>query len=201
VLRYLLLSLPFVVFISGCAPQYIIKNIYIPPVGQEAKQCINKCTTTRDKCQSRCNIQYNQCLNEALERAKDIKAIIDQRYKRRYSKYLQRLNEYNLKIFEWQNEYDNNYKDWNYFRNHCKISHDRYACDRESDLRYIIKRMLINKPREPQPPVRKSFNEIVSNEQSHCENKCSCKKDYDICFLNCGGEIQMRKICVKNCDK
>ena len=200
-LRYLLLSLPFVLFISGCAPQYAVKNIYIPPVGQKAKQCINECTNIRNKCQSRCNIQYNQCLNDAYERAKDIKAIMDKRYKRKYNKYLKRLSDYNLKIFDWQNEYDKNYKDWNYFRKQCKISQDRYACDRENDLRYIIKRMLINKPKEPRPPVQKSFNEIVSNEQSHCKNECGCKEDFDICFLNCGGEIQMRKICVKNCEK
>ncbi len=200
-IRYLFLLLTFVLFISGCAPQYAVKNIYIPPVGQKAKQCINECTNARNECQSKCDLQYNQCLNDAYERAKDIKAIMDKRYKRRYNKYLKRLSDYNLKIFDWQNEYDQNYQDWSYFRNKCKTSHDTYACNREDDLRYIVKRMLRNKPREPKPPRQKSFNEIVSNEQSLCKRECGCQKDFDICFLNCGGEIQMRKICIKNCDK
>ncbi len=197
--RYLFLS--SILFILGCAPQYAIKNIYIPPVGQKAKECIDGCIEARDECQNRCSFKYNQCLNDAYKRAKDIKAIMDIKYKREYNRYLQRLNIYNLKMLDWQNEYDRKYQDWNYFRNQCRISHDRYACIRESDLQYIVKKMLLNKPKKPVVPIEKSFNEIVSNEQSYCKNRCDCKKDYDVCFLNCGGEIQMRKICVKNCDQ
>jgi len=200
-LKYLFLSLSFILFITGCAPEYMVKNIYIPPIGKKAKVCIDKCEQKRDICQSRCNTQYNECLNRAFNRAKDIKAILDRHYQVRYNKYLEKLNNYNLKMFDWQNEYDQNYKDWQYFRDKCKTTRDSYACSREYDLRYIIRRYLKTKPKEPKAPHKKSFEQILSNEQKLCINNCSCQKDFDICFLNCGGEIQMKKICIRNCDK
>ena len=200
-IKSLFFSLTFVLFITGCAPEYAIKNIYIPPIGQKAKECINGCDIAKQECQSKCDMRYNQCLNDAYERAKDIQALMDMRYKKRYNKYLKRLNEYNSKMFDWQNQYDKSYQDWNYFRNRCKTSKDRYACNRADDLNYFIREMIRNKPIEPKPPIQKSFSEILSQEQSRCTNECGCQKDFDICFLNCGGSIQMRKICVKNCDK
>jgi hypothetical protein len=188
-------------FISGCAPEYTVKNIYIPPVGYKAKQCLNSCRYEKADCDTKCQNSYNKCLNEAFLRAKDIKAIEDKQYSKRYGRYIRRLNDYNARMFDWQNEYDQNYRDWSYFRDKCKANHDSYACDRANDLRYIIRKSLRTKPKEPRAPVKKSFSQIVKNEQKLCKSDCGCQKEYDICFLNCGGEIQLKKICIANCDK
>ena len=197
-LRYLLLCIPFVLFISGCAPQYAVKNIYIPPVGQKAKQCINECTNTRNECQSKCDLQYNQCINDAYERAKDIKALEDIEYKKRYNIYKIAMDKYRLKLYNWQNQYDSSYKDYNYFLDKCRKK-DSYACDRQRELRYTLDKLSRIKPIHPKIPYKKSFEVIYDNEKRGCKNECGCQKDYDICFLNCGGEIQIKKICIENC--
>jgi len=200
-MRNIFLFIIFVLLFAGCAPEYMVKNIYIPPVGNKAKVCIDGCQRKRDICQSKCDAQYNQCLNSAFNRAKDIKAVEDVNYNKRYKRYLEKLRNYHQNMFDWQNYYDQDYKDWRYFKNGCKANHNTYACKREIDLRYAIRNLLTNKPQEPKMPYKKSFDEIVKNEQRFCQKDCSCQKDYDICFLNCGGEIQMKKICVSNCDK
>ncbi len=200
-LKYIYIALFGLLFFSGCAPKFLVKNVYIPPVGKKAKSCLNNCSYKKQQCQSRCDSEYNVCLNEALKRAKDIKAISDLEYKKRYSIYIEKLNTYNTKIHDWQIVYDATYRDWIYFRNRCKKSNDRYACDRVRDLRFVLDKMINHKPIAPKPPVRASLNQILQKEQAVCKNDCGCQREYDVCFLNCGGEIQMRKICIANCDK
>ncbi len=198
-LKYFFVFSIFVWIFTGCAPEYTVKNIYIPPVGYKARECIKTCRYTREKCSKNCEKNYNQCLNDAFLRAKDIKAIEDKEYNKKYNRYIRRLNDYNARMFDWQNEYDQNYRDWSYFRDQCKKNHSSYACDRANDLRYIIRRSLRVKPKEPKAPTKNSFNQIVKNEQKFCKRNCGCQKDYDICFLNCGGTIQLKKICIRNC--
>ncbi len=200
-IKYIFSFFIFILFLTGCAPEYAIKQVYIPPVGKKAKQCIRGCRISYEKCNINCNSIYNQCLNDAFQRAKDIKNIDDEQYQEKYNEYLQKLHEYNLKNFNWQNEYNQNYKDYLYFKNRCATHHDNYACNREDDLSYTIQELLNTKPKKPIQPKEESFNEIVANEQGVCSNNCGCNKNFDICFLNCGGEIQMKKICISNCDK
>ncbi len=197
--RYLFLS--FILFITGCAPEYMVKNIYIPPVGVTAKKCINQCEIIRKNCESSCNLKYNQCINDAYKRAKDIKALEDIEYQKRYNRYKMALDNYRLRLYTWQSQYDSSYKDYNYFSSKCRVNKDAYACDRQRDLRYTIDKLLRVKPIHPKIPYQKSFEQIYNNEKSVCQSNCNCQKDYDVCFLNCGGEIQMKKICISNCDK
>ncbi len=197
--RYIFLLIFFL--FMGCAPEYMVKNIYIPPVGVDAKKCINRCEIARRDCQNSCDFEYNKCLNDAYKRAKDIKALEDIEYQKRYNRYKIAQNHYRLKLSKWHSRYDSYYKDYCYFSSRCRNSKDSYACDRQRDLRSVLDRLLSTKPVHPKMPYQKSFEQIYNNEKSICKNRCSCQKDYDICFLNCGGTIQMKKICIKNCDK
>ncbi len=199
-IRYILFGI-VALFFMGCAPQYAIKTIYIPPKDKMAHKCLNRCNLERSLCQKRCMEQKRQCLNDAFARAKDIEAIEEQKYQKNLALYQEKLSDYNYKIFDWQNLYDQNYKDWRYFRKKCKTSHDSYACDREDDLRRAIDILIRKKPKEPKAPLSPSFSKILSKEQSFCRYDCGCQKDYDICFSNCGGEIEVKKICIENCDK
>ena len=200
-MRYIFGLLFLILFLSGCVPRYTIKHLYIPPVGTKAKQCLQTCKDERVACDIKCQDSYNNCLNKAFLRAKDIKGIEDTNYDKAYESYLQKLNEYKNHMLSWQSEYDKDRSDWSYFQSKCKNRHDRYACSRVNELSWTLRKMINIKPKEPQAPIKKSFVQILKNEQKVCKSDCGCQNDYDTCFLNCGGEIQLKKICIANCDK
>ncbi len=199
-MKIFIITMGVFIFFVGCAPQYAIKNQYIPPIKSKSNICLKNCALDKQACQTRCEEDYSDCLSYANERAKKIQVRSDENYKKRYARYLTRLNDYNLNIFDWQNRYDERYSDWKYFNDKCSKNGDKYACDREEDLRYIIRKLKINRPREPREPRYISFDEILAKQQKTCSRKCGCQDNYDSCFLSCGGEIVPHKICVKNCD-
>ncbi len=185
---------------TGCGPKYIVKNSYIPPSSQSGKQCVNKCEEHLRDCRTNCEINYNNCISSAFDRAKKIARISEQNYRKRYNKYLRKLDEYNYRMVDWQNEYDQNSRDLQYFRDRCIKDKDKYACDRENDLRYVVKTLLRNKPHKPKHPKKLSFNDILLQQQNMCQKDCGCQSDYNVCFTSCGGEIISKRICVENCD-
>jgi len=190
----------FIVLFSGCAPQYVVRNQYIPPNDKNSRVCLQDCSQKKQKCKQRCAEDYSDCLSYAYNEAKRIQIKSDKNYKERYNKYLARLSDYNFNIFDWQNRYDERYSDWKYFSGKCSKNGDKYACDREDDLKYIIKKLRRIRPREPREPRYVTFDEILSKQQSKCSKKCGCDDMYDSCFIGCGGEIVPHKICVENCD-
>ncbi len=192
--------LGFIVLFAGCAPQYAIRNQYIPPANLKSKSCLKDCNYQKQVCKQKCSDDYSDCLSYAYERAKQIQIISDKSYKKRYHRYQKRLSNYNLELFDWQNRYDTNYSDWRYFNDKCSKNGDRYACDREEDLRILIKQLRRNRPREPREPRYATFNEILAQEQSKCSKNCGCDNIYNSCFVGCGGEIVPHKICIRNCD-
>ncbi len=199
-MKSIIFILGFVVFFSGCAPQYAVRNQYIPPLDQKSKVCLKECFYQKQACQQRCEEDYSDCLSYANERAKKIQIRTDKDYKQRYENYLARQNDYNLEIYDWQNRYDERYKDWRYFNKKCSKNNDKYACEREYYLRYIIKRLRRDRPVEPREPRYITFSENLANQQKSCSKNCGCSNLYDSCFISCGGEIVPHKICVRNCD-
>lgn len=199
-MKSIIFILGFVVFFSGCAPQYAIRNQYIPPLDQKSKVCLRDCSYQKQACRQRCEEDYSDCLSYANERAKKIQIRTDRNYKNRYENYLAKQNDYNLEILNWQDRYDERYRDWRYFNKKCSKNNDKYACEREYDLRYIIKRLQTNRPMEPREPRYITFDENLANQQKTCSKNCGCDDNYNGCFISCGGEIVPHKICVRNCD-
>jgi len=192
--------LGLVTFFSGCAPQYAIRNQYISPINQKSKVCLRECAYQKQACQQRCEEDYSDCLSYANERAKKIQVKIDRKYKDRYENYLAKQNDYNLERLNWQNRYDERYRDWRYFNKKCSKHNDKYACRREYDVRHIIERLRRNRPIEPIEPRYITFDENLANQQKSCSENCGCNDSYNSCFVSCGGEIVPHKICIRNCD-
>ena len=182
-MKGLIFIFSFVIFLSGCAPQYAIRNQYIPPFDQKSKVCLRNCSYQKQKCHQRCKEDYSDCLSYANERARQIQIRIDREYKKRYERYLEKLSDYNLKISNWQDRYDERYRDWRYFDKKCSKNSDKYACERAYDLRYIIKRMQINRPVPPKEPRYVTFKENLASWQKVCSKSCGCDDDYNSCFI------------------
>lgn len=198
-MRILSLFLGFALFFSGCAPQYVVKNQYIPPTNN-SKACLQECFAKKENLKHECQREYKECLKDAFELSKLVWAKSNENYKNRYDKYVAKLNEYNFDIFSWQKRYDERYGDWRYFAKKCSKKGDKYACRRESDLRYEIEKLKIDRPKRPREPQSVTFDEILDKQQSKCSKKCDDNELYDSCFVGCGGEIIPYKICVRNCD-
>ncbi len=196
--KYILAVVGFVVF-SGCAPVYVVKNQYIPPKAENTK-CLNSCLQSKKECKNECVNKYQSCMDDAFEKAKKVYAKLNNNYERKYKRYLLKMEDYDYRIFDWHNDYDESYRDWQYFRKECKVNpSNKYACDREDDLMYVIKKLRRDKPKKPRIPRKESFEKILKAEQSKCVKNCGCNDLYDSCFVSCGGEIIPHKICVKNC--
>ncbi len=199
-MKVVIFALGFLFLLSGCAPVYVVKNQYTPPADKNSQVCLQQCVQQKQTCKQRCAEDYSDCLSYAYDSAKKIQAKSDITYKKRYDRYLEKLNEYNLNIFDWQNRYDQRYSDWKYFSDKCTSNADRYACDREDELRHAIKKLRRTRPREPREPKYITFDEIVKTQQQKCSKKCACDDLFDSCFVSCGGAITPQRICVENCD-
>ncbi len=193
-------SIFFMLVFVGCGPKYIVKNSYISPSNQSEKKCVSRCEEYLSDCRINCEINYNNCISSAFDRAKKIDKITEENYRKKYNKYLRKLDRYNYQMADWQNEYDKNNRDLKYFRDKCINNKDKYACDRENDLRYEINTILRHKPYKPKHPQRLSFHDILLQQQNMCQKNCGCQSDYNVCFTSCGGKIISRKICIENCD-
>ena len=199
-MKEILLTLGFVVLFAGCAPKYALQKEYIVPENKKFENFAQDCSVKRAACEQRQKKDYNICLNNAFERAKNIQTLSNKRYEKKYQRYLTRMNDYNFNIIDWQSEYDKDYRDWRYFRDQCRKKNDKYACDREDDLRYIVKNERKNRPREPREPRIVTFAQILSAQQKLCNVTNECENEFDICFISHGGEVKSHKECIENCD-
>ena len=87
------------ILFGGCAPQYIVRNHYIPPANQKSGKCLNDCTYQKQQCKKQCLDDYSDCLSYAYERAKQIQRNSDANYRKRYERYQVEMNDYNSKIY------------------------------------------------------------------------------------------------------
>jgi hypothetical protein len=199
-MKEILITLGFVVLFVGCAPKYALQKEYIMPQNIKFENFAQNCSTKRVVCEEKYKKNYNICLNHAYERAKDIQILSNKKYEKKYQRYLARMNDYNFNIIDWQSDYDKDYRDWQYFRDQCRKTNDRYACDREDDLRYIVRNERKNRPREPREPIVATFTQILSAQQKLCNVKSECENEFDICFMSHGGSIKSERVCIENCD-
>jgi len=199
-MKGILLTLGFVVLLTGCASKYALQKEYIVPQNIKFENFAQDCSAKRVTCEQKQKKDYNICLNNALERAKNIQTLSNKKYQKKYQRYLTRMNDYNFNIIDWQSEYDKDYRDWQYFRDQCRKNNDKYSCDREDDLRYIVKNERKDRPREPREPRFVTFTEILATQQKLCNVKNECENKFDICFISHGGKVRSNRVCIENCD-
>ncbi len=188
------------ILFAGCAPKYVLQKQYITPKNMNFQSFSQECSQNRTICQEKCRTNFDNCLSNAYDRAKNIYAISNKNYEKKYQRYLTRMNDYNFNIIDWYSRYDKDYRDWQYFRNICRKNSNRYVCSKEDDLRYIVKNEIQNKPKKPKEPRSTSFEKILSIQQKLCNQNCGCQSEFDICFTRYGGIIKSNRECVENCD-
>ncbi len=181
---------------SGCSPKYQITQEYIAPSEQEAKTCIKSCYLQMRECEDACKIRFENCKNKAQK-------VGQENYQKKMKEYVHNLEKYADDLREYEQRYE-----------HCEDRREDYynlleiSCKGDSKC---IKKGLFNrrvpfcrfdndsfiepiKPRKPdlQMEIDRATNKL-------CQVDCNCQKNYDKCYVSCGGEIITKKECIENC--
>ncbi len=184
-------------FLFSCSPKYEIKTIYKPPKTEEGKKCIQDCEKKLLICKKECAKGYENCLNESVKRAESIYKKELEDFKREYEIYLQEYDRYLKELSLWQDKYLRLKEDYEYYLRKCSL--DKNWCDEKEYYKKLLKDWEYRKPQKPVKPQKPSYQNILKQQQNLCDKDCGCKEEYDICFQNCGGKIEIKKICVENC--
>lgn len=185
---------------AGCGPRYVIKNEYIPPASSRSQPCLNNCSLIRQGCQDQCQRNYQYCLDDAYGKAKAVEMDEQRAYEMAYSRYQMDVMRFEMDLRHWQRDYYDYSRDLSHFQRQCEQNKDPNACKRRDELRRYMNRLNHDRPREPWVPTRPTFEQILVNQQSFCTTNCGCDQHYDTCFVGCGGQVIVHKICVENCD-
>ena len=174
--------------------------IYHPPDTEEGKKCIEKCKLERDRCNNICAKKKRKCYEEAIKVGKNIYELKLKEYEIEYKNYLERYRSYKDELWEWErrrNELDNNYL---YFSHLC-ATEKRFCSEKDFYLK-LLRNLEYRRPIAPTRPVKPDLSRIIEEQKRKlCKLNCNCSEEFNICFQNCGGEIEIKKICVEHCEK
>lgn len=197
-LRLLLMGL--LLFLTGCAPRYVIQNEYITSASASFAPCVERCSVSQQTCQTQCQQRYQLCLDEAYAKAKAVEQEELKAYEHEYGRYRMDFSFFQSDMYRWRRDFDDVSRDFNYFQKRCTKDKEVSACQKRDELRRYLNRLNYERPREPRMPMRPSFEQILLNQQTFCSTDCGCEQAYDGCFTACGGRVIPHKICIEYCD-
>jgi len=185
--------------ISACSPKYEIKTHYTLPADTQGRQCVQTCSNERKICQAHCNQKQDQCLVSAQQSAKDAFPSLMNEYQGVLDQYHYAMDRYNLEIETWQREERRVHQDFEHYRQRCQNDTNSYECQRANDLDGQLHSLEDHAPLAPERPIKPSLSSEIRHAQENCSNSCGCDKEYDSCFVSCGGTLRYEKFCIANC--
>ena len=187
------------IFISSCSPKYEVVYIYHPPETTEGRKCIEECKIKKINCNKRCNKERNICYKEAINLAKKIYEEKLREYNIEYKNYLEMYKNYKRELWEWKKRKSELESNYDYFARICSV--EKKFCPEKEFYFKLLAKQNVDKPIEPEKPVKPNISKIIEKKKRKlCNLNCNCTDEFNICFQNCGGEIEIKKICVENCD-
>ena len=184
----------------GCSPVYVTKNHYIASVKKDFSLQINRCEEKKKTCDVKCSEDYQNCLDKAYFRAKDIYNQQLAKYEVENRLYRIELREYKQYKYKFDNSYMEIYKDYNHFSKQCNSKKNSFTCRRKNELKDTLTTMKLHMMQKPNKREKPSFNYILKMQQRLCQSSCGCSKSFDICYVSSGGEVIPYKFCLRNCD-
>lgn len=193
-----LLAFLIALFISSCGPKYKVVKSYIPPKNEA---CLKRCKERLAECKKECLENYRKCLKESTERAKRVYEALYEDYRRSLEDYYARYREYlhALERFRWIER--NLREDYSFYDRICKKFKDSEACRRRDYLKRLLKQLPYEGPLKPVRPTKPNYKAVLAEERMACSCDCGCTKEYDLCFQACGGRIEVKRVCVENCQR
>lgn len=187
--------------LSACSPQYKLVYDYNPPEHEKGMQCINRqCIKNQNTCQLNCNSTYKGCLsNQEIAARENYPILLDtyyhemELYESDLYLYHEKLNSYQLKKELVALKIDTALKYCN--KRHIENKH----C---SDYHFNKKRLKkIPRPYRPTQPGKPLLVSSIRAFQKLCSKDCQCNNLFNLCYIGCGGQVDSRRLCTKNCNK
>ena len=199
-MKYIFLSLTALLFIA-CSPKYEIKTLYTQPTTNQGKVCVKECNVKRETCQVHCNQKRDNCLAQAKSRAKNKFSSLMDEYEHVMHGYEAEMNRYDGEIASWDREHIRLKQQFQTYRGLCDDKKDRksYECRRARETDDKLSSLENIEPTPPTRPNKPLLSEEIKEAQKSCSNKCGCQKEYDNCFVSCGGTLDYKKFCIENC--
>ena len=199
-MKYLLIGLTALLF-TACSPKYEIKTLYTQPTTNQGKSCVQTCNLKRETCQTHCNQKRDSCLDEAKKHAKKNFSSIMDEYEEIMHQYEAEVNRYEGEIASWDRKHLRLEQQFQTYRELCNSKKDRksYECRRASEVDKELESIEAIEPTSPPRPNKPQLQEEIKIAQKSCSNRCGCQKEYDTCFVSCGGTLDYKKFCVENC--
>ncbi|WP_457642467.1 hypothetical protein [Persephonella sp.] len=187
----------FILLLVSCSPKYRVIKEYSPLPNTE---CLDKCVKNFNKCQYTCNDKYIHCLNNAISKAEKIYQKLSAEYEKRYEKYLREYRFYEKRLKNYRENINKYVEMLKIYEKFCLKYKDPEACSMKKILKKEIKKLSTKKPEKPEKPIKITLEKVIEDQQSYCNKNCGCHEIFDACYQACGGNIEIKKICVENCD-
>lgn len=164
--------------LAGCAtPQYQSSVRLVPPADAQGLACVQDCETRKTACQADCRARFQACA-KALEpqaEARYLEAL--KQYELDLKRYAAALRHYEMQLhFDWMYGFPYGHPYW----------WDAWPAP------YFPPPYAV-----PTMPTREGVTAQL--EQTSCDADCGCLPAYDSCFVGCGGQRIVEKVCVRNC--
>ncbi len=183
---------------SSCStkPEYHIHKIYT----NSSPECVEKCEVNRKNCELSCKREYQNCIRETRSEAERVFNREIKIYRENLRVYENLYKQY-LKAYDrWFFKYEALYSEYEYYKKKCgREPENKYACKKAKQLKSELDRLTFIRPSPPSKPQPPKFNSIFNDLKTSCVNDCGCEKEFDRCFTMCGGKIEIKKTCIKNC--
>jgi hypothetical protein len=142
----------------------------------------------------------DRCLARTKQSATDEFPNLMDEYHDVLMKYNYEISRYELEIASWEREERRLHQDFEHYRRSCQGKNkNSYECRRSYELDNELVSLEHHEPIAPTRPVKPSLANEIKNAQRTCSNSCGCEKEYDSCFVSCGGTLDYEKFCVENC--
>ena len=195
-----ILFFTILLLLSACSPRYEIKTHYTLPSDAQGRICVQTCSNERKICQAHCNMRQEQCLERTKKSAENAFASTMNEYQDVLNEYHHEMDRYNFEMSSWQREERRVHQDFEHYRRACRQGKkNSYECRRSYELDNQLSSLENHEPMAPQRPIKPTLSEEIRRAQKGCNNSCGCEKEYDSCFISCGGKLHYEKFCVANC--
>ena len=179
---------------------------YTPPVTDSGAQCVVKANEDRDYCAALNQTKLGQCTEQASFDAERAYAQAKDLYTRDLENHIRNLNIYEHQYAEYEEKQRLILRDGELEYVQCSgdVNLDKIKqfpkC--EASLNRSEKRAKnLAEPYSPHKPRAPSHASIFNRLKAVCANNMTdCDSPFNQSYLSCGGIINHRQVCVKNCD-
>ncbi|MFP4639691.1 MAG: hypothetical protein ACLFMY_04545 [Guyparkeria sp.] len=169
--------------LSACAaPRYATEVRYAPPATEAGMTCLKGCHVELQACQADCQSRREACIAGIEPRVDAAFEEALKRYELERRHYMRERQFYQL----------DQALHFGFYHHPFYYGYPGYPGPFWSTDRYWD-----DPPVPPVAPDRAVIRAEVIDR--HCNEPCGCQEAFDQCYVDCGGQVERRVVCIENC--